>query len=194
VTSTPRSDVATRARVAVLLGIGGGAGLLATSRPWVVLSAEVGLTSTTVQVTGSALAPLASAAAVVALAGVLAVLVARSWGRRVVGLLVVVVSGAGLAQVVAVLADRVGRARSWWAVEVGAAAGTATSSTTPWAVVAAVSLLLVVVAGVLVLVRAGAWGGLPGRYETPGAASPTSDPWRALDEGEDPTVEDGRGP
>lgn len=188
------SRLLTRAGVAALLGIGGGVALLATSRPWVVLRADVGLTPTTVEVTGAALAPLASAAAVVALAGVLAVLVARSWGRRVVGLLVLVVAAAGLVQVGSVLADRVGRARAWWAVEVGAAAQTATAATTAWSVVAAGALLVLVVAGVVVLARAGAWAGLSGRYETPGRATPSGDPWRALDEGEDPTVDDARGP
>lgn len=188
------SRLLTRAGVAALLGIGGGVALLATSRPWVVLRADIGLTPTTVEVTGAALAPLASAAAVVALAGVLAVLVARSWGRRVVGLLVLVVAGAGLVQVGSVLADRVGRARAWWAVEVGAAAQTATAATTAWSVAAAGALLVLVVAGVVVLARAGAWAGLSGRYETPGRAMSSGDPWRALDEGEDPTVDDVRGP
>jgi hypothetical protein len=161
--------------------------LLATSRPWVTLTLDADLGVSTAAVPGAALAPLAVAAGVVALAGTLAALVSRAFGRRVVGALVLLVSAAAVVQTVPVALAVDARGRAWWAVEVGSAASDATAVLAPvWPVLTLVGLLACAAGGLLVLVRAGGWSGLSSRYEAAPAA--TTDPWTALDRGEDPTA------
>jgi hypothetical protein len=178
-----------RRAVLALLAAGGGLTLLAATQPWVTLTVQGDLGTASAAVTGSALAPLVTAAGVVALAGTLAALVVRTWGRRVVGVLVLLVAAAALVQLLPVAVSLQQRGRSWWAVEVGAAAQDAAARTAPWwPWLAVVGLLLAAAAAAAVLARGSAWSGLAGRYEA-GVPVASSDPWTTLDRGVDPTGE-----
>lgn len=183
-----------------VLGLGGALTSLGAAQPWARLAADDGLTVLSVQVTGSALAPLAPAAGLVGLAAVLAVLAVRTTTRRVVAVVVAVLATAAVAQAVAAWADLAERARRWWAVEVGDLADTAQVALTAWPAVTIGGLVLVAVGAGVVLLRGADWSGLSSRYERPGtppaagasgsgAAPPTSagDLWQALDRGDDPT-------
>jgi uncharacterized membrane protein (TIGR02234 family) len=189
-----RPRLTRRSTSVAVLATGAGITLLGAGQPWVRLDLDTALTATGITVTGSALAPLSVAAAAVGLAGVLAVLSARTWGRRVVGAVVAIVGGAALVQVLTLAGDLAARARDWWSVDVGSAAAEATAATTVWPAVTAAGLALLVAGGVLVLVAGRGWGGLSPRYEAPtgaAAAAPDSgDLWQALDRGEDPTSGD----
>ena len=61
-----------------------------------------------------------------------------------------------------------------------------------WWVLSLVAAVVVVIAGVLVAVRGGAWSGMGRRFEPPAAktssADTDADAWAALDRGDDPTV------
>lgn len=115
----------------------------------------------------AALVPLA----LLALAGIAGVLATSGWARRAVGVVIVLA----------------GVAASWTGVDGGFGHGF-------WArLVALLAALALVVAGV-VLVRSGhRMPKLGGSYQTPAAArgseTPDKELWRALSEGQDPTVE-----
>ena len=183
-----------------MLGAGGGLALLAATRTWVVLQADDALTEISVDVTGAALAPLCVAVAVVAVAAVVAVPSVRGWLRRGVGIVVLVLTLAGLVDVVGVLADPAARARGWWAVEVGSAADAAQADVAVvWPILTLAGLLVVAAGASIVVVRGSQWGGLSARYEraSPPRVGPVGagaaadvDPWQALDRGEDPTQPD----
>lgn len=146
-----------------------------------------------VVLTGRDLAPLGGAAGWVALAGVGGLLATRGWGRRVIGVLLVLAGGEA-----GVTALTFGLARTAYVDEALDARATvdvtATSLTTSsWWVLAVVGGLLVLVVGILAVVRGHRWPGLSGRYERraeiPSADGPVSSiaAWDALDRGEDPT-------
>jgi uncharacterized membrane protein (TIGR02234 family) len=153
--------------------------------------------------TGGEAAPLVPATGLVLLAAAVALLAVRGAGRVVVGLLIAVAGGVlawsggraltgGLAAAAADLPG-VGDARDA-ASSVDLAAG--------WPALAVVAGVLGVAAGLLVVVRGRSWPGMGRRYERPGAGPSGASPavrqtdedraeaaWRALDRGEDPTVE-----
>lgn len=183
-----------------LLAVGGAAGLLGATRPWVVLRSEDALTEVSVEVTGASVAPLSAAVSVVGLAAVLAVPSVRGWLRRGVGLVVLALALLALVDVVAVALDLAARARSWWAVEVAVVADQAQADVTLiWPVLTALGLLGVAGGALLVVLRGGQWSGLSARYERRTSPSPaadassgqprgsSADAWQALDRGEDPT-------
>ncbi len=114
--------------------------------------------------TGTELVPLAHALALVALAGVVALLAARGWTRLAVGGALIL---GGLA-IAAVAVTRLG----------GSLLGPGLT---------VVGGLLVALAGVLTVVRSRRWPALGARYDAPGRPR-TEDAWAALDRGEDPTV------
>jgi hypothetical protein len=58
-------------------------------------------------------------------------------------------------------------------------------------VLTAVFAAVLALCGIALAVGAGRWtSGLSARYETPAVARRVDDPWRTLDRGEDPTIED----
>ena len=184
--------------------------MAASGQPWVRLEADDSLAVTEVSVSGSSLAPLTTAAGLVAVASVLAVLAVRGWLRRLVALVVLALSAAALVQTLTVAADQTGQARRWWRVEVGELADTAQATGTGWVAVAVFGLLATMAGAVLVLLRGSTWPGLSTRYDSPhgpsrgspdrlgpapgpsdvGAATTQADAWQALDRGEDPTAAD----
>ncbi|MGH8962123.1 MAG: Trp biosynthesis-associated membrane protein [Jatrophihabitantaceae bacterium] len=145
-----------------------------------------------------------TALALVALAGVIAVIATRGLIRQIIG---TVIALAGLLLIWRSLADlgavSASRARSLVedrhsGVEVGAAHISVTSA---WAVTSAVCGALVLVAGLLVALRGHRWGVMSAKYEAPSARAPAADAeqararadasmWSALDRGDDPTQAD----
>jgi len=116
--------------------------------------------------TGSRLAPAAHALALVALAGVVALLAARRWGRIVVGA-ALVVTGVVIASVAV---PRLGTAGVLWPA------------------LTRLGGLLVLAAGALTVFRGRTWPALGARYDAPAARPTDADAWAALDRGEDPTA------
>ncbi len=112
--------------------------------------------------------PTARALALVALAGVVALLAARGWTRFAVG---VVLALSGLA------------------ITGLAAARLTGGSVVLWPVLSMLGGLLVLAAGALAATRGRSWLALGARYDAPAAVRPVSDGdvWAALDRGEDPT-------
>ncbi|MCW2545297.1 MAG: family rane protein [Frankiales bacterium] len=154
--------------------------LLAASRGWVHYDVDPGaalpLQRTTL--TGEQLASGLRPLALVGLAGVVAVLATRTWGRLLVGALLTA-CGAGIA--VLAVAHRTSHVH----------ADVHEATAWPWA--AALGGLLVLAAGALTAARGRRWAGMSAAYRTPAAraeAAPVTDKgvWDALDRGEDPTV------
>ena len=136
-------------------------------------------------VSGHTVAGVVGAAALVALAGAVAVPATRGQGRRAAGVLLTL---GGLAALVGAIVNRgAGRAHVLHALPPGA-----TVVVDPWWVLAALGGLLLSGAGLMLAVRGPGWSALSARYEAPAgrrAAAPPGDAgtWDALDRGEDPT-------
>jgi uncharacterized membrane protein (TIGR02234 family) len=145
-------------------------------------------------VSGRTLEPAVAALALVALAGVVAVVATRGPARRLVGVLLVL-TGLGLAwrslhglaavspsHALSLLRD----AHS--GVGLDAAAQVHVEVHRIWPLGAGVGALVVVTTGALIAWRGPAWSVLPTRYEAPPArVQPDVNLWTALDRGEDPT-------
>ena len=164
--------------------VGSGLVLLAVSRTWVSteLTALAPLPSRTVRLSGAALVPGAQALGLLGLASVAALLATRSWGRQLVGALVVLTGvGVGVA-VVRALADPAQAVRRAATSDLATGLGL-------WPYVTVLGAALLTVSGAWVLLRGRRWAGLASRYD--GArvtAQRDTDPWTALDRGEDPTA------
>ncbi|MEO8888850.1 MAG: Trp biosynthesis-associated membrane protein [Jatrophihabitantaceae bacterium] len=143
-----------------------------------------------------------TAVALVALAGVIAVIATRGLMRRVIGAVIALAglillwrSVSGLTAVGAARAESLVQERH---VEVGASVPHV-SVTPAWAVLSAVCGGLVVLAGLLVARRGHHWGAMSAKYDSPSTRPTTDDDvaraqaraeasmWSALDRGDDPT-------
>ena len=116
-----------------------------------------------VVLTGGTLAPAATPAALVALAGVLAIIATRGAARVAIG---IVIALAGLLAAVSVLTA---------------------GSRAPGALIAGLGALVLCAGGAAVVRLGRGWPGLGRRFERVDTASP----WDALDRGEDPTDRSG---
>jgi uncharacterized membrane protein (TIGR02234 family) len=181
---------------------GGGVALLISTRHWqsVRVPRTRPLADRTFQLTGRALDNTPTALALVALAGVVAVIAVKGWGRRAVGVVLaaagVVLAWRSLDLVGAVSASRALAAapRSGEGVVSGQAHVT---STAIWPALSAACGVLVAVAGGLVAARGHRWVGLSARYDSP-TRRPDDDEtararrdaswWQSLDRGDDPTA------
>ncbi len=170
----------------------GGLAWLAASRVWVraTLSTD-GLPSDALAVTGTEARPVVAALALVVAAAALAVLATRGRARRAVGVLVVLVALAGIALVVTAggaIDDAVARTAAESPAFVGG--DVPPTSTSPWRWVVLLPFVLAAALGALVVRHAPAWPAMSGRYDAPAArrGHEDDDPWKALDEGRDPTV------
>ena len=189
-----------------LLGVGAGLLLLAYGRTWVsVTVSDAGLPALHVDLSGHDLQPEGTAAAIVALAGVAAVVATRRVGRIVSGALLVLV-GLGVAvrsvQFATGHASRPGygdTVASLVAERTGVALPRMAADATAWWALALVGGVLVAAGGAVVLLRGKDWTGLGGRYERTGATAPGSrgararaarpeSAWDQLDRGVDPTA------
>lgn len=142
--------------------------------------------------TGREAAPGAFALALAALAGLGVLLLVGVTGRRLIGALLLVL-GAGITVVCARAAmdlDALTRAGFRDAATLPLLDSPATASTVPlWAWVAALGGALIAGAGVLAVRGGPGWPAPSSRYSGGGVARP-ADPWRALDQGVDPTLDD----
>ncbi|HJQ43335.1 MAG TPA: Trp biosynthesis-associated membrane protein [Jatrophihabitantaceae bacterium] len=182
--------------------IGGGAALLISTRHWqtVHIDREPPLPDHTLEITGRHLDNAPTAVAVVALAGVVAVIAVKGLARNVVGAALAL---AGVILMWRSLALLDPTSFSWvlhhYQSDPSVAVGIDTSrpsSHRVWPWLSTVSGLLIVVAGVLIAARGHTWATLSARYEAPTAATQDDDVararrdasmWQSLDRGDDPT-------
>jgi len=147
--------------------LGGGLVLLGAGQPWGSTGPPVPTVSgDEVNPVGS----LVSSLGAVVLLGAIVVAVTRTVGRRLAG------------AVVALAATSAGY------VAVAAAGASATWSV--WRVAVLAGAVLGLLGGVLAAVRGPRWAAMSSRYDAPSTPRPAheSDPWKALDRGEDPTL------
>lgn len=140
-----------------------------------------------INVTGHTAEPALPALAIALIVMAGALLAARSWIRRVVGLITVVIGGAVIALAVASRTDATNELRHR-AFAVSRTAGGHTLS--GWAIVTIVCGLVAVVAGTLTVALSARWPALGSRYEAPAVrrTDHLAGDWDALDRGEDPTL------
>ncbi|HZY77282.1 MAG TPA: TIGR02234 family membrane protein [Jatrophihabitantaceae bacterium] len=196
--------------------IGAGAALLISTRHWqsVLTPRPRPFSDDLLQVAGRTVDAAPTALALVALAGVIAVLATKSWPRRVVGV-VVALAGVGLIwrSLTGLRALSVSRARALVqdkhpGIQLGSAVPQV-SVHSGWAVLSCVCGVVVLLAGVLVASRGHRWGGMSAKYDAPvddGTAADRQDSaedaerarlradaslWSALDRGDDPTNHNG---
>ncbi len=178
----------------VVVGLGGaGLATVSSAQVWARASATAPALRS-VEARGGEVAPLALPLALVALASWGAVLVLRRRGRRVVAVL-------GLLACLGVVAAVVPRAHTAGDVALGLlpdSASPVSSSETVWPWLAVAGALVAALGFVVALREAGRWPEMSSRYDAPaGEASPAGTPpeeasstelWKALDEGRDPTL------
>lgn len=186
------------ASAAVLSLTGAAVALLAGSRTWVTATLDDPvLGHTSVAVSGRQAAAVVPAVALVALAGAVALLLARQVGRRVAGLLLVLAGAAAVAATTTLLRSPQSGVRDAVGRTLGAVgAPDAATSVSGWPWLAVVGGVLVAAGGALATLRAGRWQLPTARYDSPTAvaSSPSADPgaaWDALSRGEDPTASSG---
>jgi len=142
-----------------------------------------------ISLTGGQLVPLGTALGWLALAGAAGLLATRTWGRRVVGT-VVVLAGGG-AGVSALAFGLTGPAVIDSALASQGLPAPDSVTRSPWWIVAIIAGLVVLVGGALSVLRGPSWPGLSRRYERrpTSIAGPVGGvaAWDALDRGEDPT-------
>jgi uncharacterized membrane protein (TIGR02234 family) len=184
--------------IALLLDlIGAGGALLLSVRHWQTITTPrpAPLHDDVLAVSGRTIDAAPTALALVALAGVVAVLATRGVARRVVG---AVLGLAGLAMIWRALAGlgavSTSRARSLLTAHLATVDAAAVVPKidlhSQWPALTVVCGVLIAGAGVLVASRGHKWRGLSARYARPGdqphGATATT-MWTALDRGEDPT-------
>ena len=171
--------------------LGAGLTLLTMSLTWGRIGAGV-VGGNGVVLTGREAAPAAFALSLAALAGLAVLLLVGGTGRRVVGaLLVLLGAGTAIAAAAATL-DLAGRTRAGQSgptIAVPDVAAQLVILSPWWGWAAALGGVLVLVAGVLAIAGGAGWPDPSSRYGSAGASRP-ADPWRALDEGVDPTLGD----
>lgn len=185
--------------------IGSALVLLIATRHWQTVSVlrPHPLTNQSFGLSGRTIDAASTALAVVALAGVVAVLALRGWPRRVVGVIVALV-GIGIIWRSLQHRSAVGlnRAYDLHGTDKNINLGTALPASHvtahgAWPWLSAACGLLVAAAGVLVAARGHRWAAMSARYESPvvtpsdaQAARARADAslWKALDEGDDPTA------
>ena len=192
-------------RLVLVLGLVGGALVLwGLHLPWArfELADEVTFRAHRLVVRGSAIRSDVRAAAYAGLAGTLALLATRSWGRVVVGALVAVAGGYAAVRCGLQLHER---AATFVLDDLsrrgGCPAGTGPCGPSDLHRLAApvwgrllglLGGLLLLGAGGLAVVRGRRWGGLGASYDAPGAPPPPpvteKAVWDALDRGDDPTA------
>jgi O-antigen ligase len=144
--------------------LGGGLVLLAAGQPWGSPGPPVPTVSgDDIDPVGS----LVSSLGAVVLLGAIVVAVTRTVGRRLAGAVVVLAAAA-----------------------TGYVTVTAAAAWSPWRVAVLAGAVLGAVGGGLAAARGHRWAAMSSRYDAPSAARPAheSDPWKALDRGDDPTL------
>lgn len=179
----------------------GGLIFFAASRTWLTATVtSSGLPSDVVDVTGGDAQPIVPALGLVIAAAGLAVLATRGRLRQFVGLLTFVV---GVMVVIVVLAGDGTRTSTLTDAIEQSTAFTGDNSPPAkekvlWPGVVVVAAVAATVLGAITVLAGRSWPSMSGRYEAPGRPSDGrpvdlhraegADLWKALDEGEDPTV------
>lgn len=146
-----------------------------------------------VALTGHARYPALTGVAVVALLCVVLVLVTGPVVRRVLGVLLALAGCWALGYAVAGLArPGPGRLAELLGDRLAQGSGQVALHQQPaWPVLTLLAAVLLAACGFAVVARGGRWRlGMSARYAAPAATAESSDPWRRLDRGEDPTVPD----
>ncbi|WP_375490317.1 TIGR02234 family membrane protein [uncultured Jatrophihabitans sp.] len=191
----------------ILDAIGAVGALLIALRAWqtVTTPRPAPLHDDTLHLSGRTIDSAPTAFALVALAGVVAVIATRGTPRRVVGV-VLAVSGAAIVWRSIAAASAVGTSRARALVTehhssvVVTAARPHVAVTQAWPALSVIAGVLVLVAGVLVAWQGHRWSAMSTRYEAVSTQADESDDarertrqraaatlWTALDRGEDPT-------
>jgi uncharacterized membrane protein (TIGR02234 family) len=182
--------------VALLTGVvGGGLVAVAAAKPWATATVGgQGLPAQPVSVDGADAVPLVAALGLVLLAGAVSLAATRNQGRRLAGLLLVVAAvvvawqtlTAGPAITDALREQTVGSAGS---------AALPDANGTAWRWLTLVGAGLSLAAGLAAVSKGPDWPAMGSRYDAPTSARSNNpdvredvDVWRAIDEGEDPTV------
>jgi hypothetical protein len=170
--------------------------LFTTSRSWlgVTVGRRPPFGPLRVDLTGRAEYPALTGLAVVALLAVVLVLVTGGLVRRVLGVVLVAVGGSSCGYAMSGLASpSPGRLAQLLGDRLAQSSGATQLDRHPgWAVSTLLAAVLLVLAGFVLVFRAGRWQlGLSARYAAPAVVAESGDPWRRLDRGEDPTVSDG---
>ncbi len=148
----------------LFLGLaGGGMVLFGAGQPWQAVAPVPTIVGDDVNPVGS----LVSSFGAVVLLGTVVVAVTRTVGRRLAGVVVVLCALATAYVTV-----------------------TATGGWSGWRALVLVGAVLGVLSGALAAWRGSSWVGMSRRYDAPSQPRPVheSDPWRALDRGDDPTL------
>ena len=155
------------------IAVSAGLVLLAASRPRVTVEGQGAALS------GELDTPAATALALVALAGVGALLLVRGWARTVIATGLVLV-GVGVVVAMATIPDY-----GWFTYSGDVPAATRSA----WAWLGMGAGVLLAIAAAVAAVRARRWPQPRRRYDSPAPGRPPRDanPWDALDRGEDPT-------
>ncbi len=188
--------------------LGAGVLLLVSTQYWQRIVTPRGrpFTDDILKVQGRVIDSAPTALALVALAGVVAVLATRGMTRRVLGALILL-AGAGLIWRSASAIPAVSTSRALALVREKHPRVSVSSTVVPhvitdsiWGALSIGCGVLVLLGGLLIMVRGAEWGAMSTRYEAPGARN--DDPvtrhradaalWGALDRGEDPTERDPR--
>jgi uncharacterized membrane protein (TIGR02234 family) len=199
--TTPRTAPARREQAAAtaLCLLSSALALLAAGRTWAtgVLEPRPPLPAREVSLLASQAGSSVRGLAVVGLAGAVAVVAARGWGRVLVGV-VLLVTGLGIV-LDAVSFDAAGAFGD-------ALLETDTATSTGWPLLAGVGGAGLALSGAFVVARGRRWSSLSSRYDAPRSARPSAGPaptgppavaepaagerelWEALDRGTDPTA------
>jgi uncharacterized membrane protein (TIGR02234 family) len=183
----------------VLVGLAGAAlAAVASSRTWVTATGDAAGVPVHVTAKGSDVAPLAGALSLVALAAWGVLLVTRGRVRQGVAALGALAAVGAVVAVIVGYGDR--RSVVLALLQDKGATTVATLSVSGWLWCCAVGALVTAAALLVAVRRAAAWPAMGSRYDAPAAraATPTvdatspdvtsTDLWKALDEGEDPTT------
>jgi uncharacterized membrane protein (TIGR02234 family) len=189
--------------------IGAAAVLLVATRPWQTITTLRArpFTDDVLHVSGRSIDNAPTALALVALAGVVAVLATKGVVRQVIGVLVVAAGVAivwrSSAALPAVGPDRAAAlVRAKHQLAAGSEVVGRHVTTAPvWGALSITAGVLVMVAGALIAWRGARWGAMSARYEVPAARLDTDDDerararadatmWTAMERGEDPTADD----
>ncbi len=182
--------------VSLLTGVvGGGLVAVAAARPWATGTiGGQGLPELSVSVDGADAVPLVAALGLVMLAGAASLAATRSQGRRLAGLLLMVAAVVVGWQTLAAGPAITDALREQTVGSVGSAA-LPDANGTAWRWLTLVGAGLSLAAGLAAVWKGPEWPAMGSRYDAPTSARSSRpdvredvDVWRAMDEGEDPTV------
>ena len=182
--------------VSLLTGVlGGGLVAVAAAKPWATATIGAqGLPELPVSVDGADAVPLVAALGLVMLAGAVSLAATRNQGRRLSGLLLVVAAVVVGWQTLAAGPAITDALREQTVGSVGSAA-LPDANGTAWRWLTLVGAGLSLAAGLAAVSKGPDWPAMGSRYDAPTPARSSSpdvredvDVWRAIDEGEDPTV------